>query len=86
MRKLRMVISLSPRSKISDILKHSLNQSDSLLMEDILQSVVTAILLCINTPNSRMQDSDREMSLYGRQLAHHRLHKMLMLLKVTTER
>lgn len=57
-----MVISLSPRSKILDIPKHFHNLLDSLPMGDISQSVVTVILLYINTPNSRMRDSVREMN------------------------
>ena len=57
-----MVISLSPRSKILDILKLSHNLLDSLPTGDISQSVVTVILLYINTLNSRMRDSDREMN------------------------
>ncbi len=57
-----MVISLSPRSKILDILKLSHNLLDSLPTGDISQSVVTVILLYINTPNSRMRASDREMN------------------------
>jgi hypothetical protein len=57
-----MEISLSLQLKISAIQKLSHNQSDFLLMEDILPFVVTVTSSLINILNSRMLDLDKGTS------------------------
>jgi hypothetical protein len=57
-----MEISLNLQLKISAIQKLSHNQSDFLLMEDILPFVVTVTSSFINILNSRMLDLDKGTS------------------------